>query len=191
VRVTGRVRCADPIVTPSADRLVALHRDVEVQLPSGGWRTIERLRETRDFELWDHAGALHIDPATAEEPLVVFPHVWHGRPDELGNEYRAAVARLAAEGADPVAARAVTRMVSVIDRLLVLAEIRREPDGVVSLMPPAGGYVISALELADAMRLLGGPRKALLLASAGALGVGILVALAGLALLAWELLLGA
>ncbi|MGH2416696.1 MAG: hypothetical protein ACRDFY_00035, partial [Candidatus Limnocylindria bacterium] len=42
VRVVGRLRCADPILTAEGDRLVALHRDVEVQLAHGGWRTIER-----------------------------------------------------------------------------------------------------------------------------------------------------
>ena len=30
VRVVGRVRCSDPIVTPQGDRLVAFHRDVEL-----------------------------------------------------------------------------------------------------------------------------------------------------------------
>jgi hypothetical protein len=184
VRVAGRIRCPDPIVTPTDDRLVALHRDVELQMPGGGWRTIERLRETRGFELWDHAGALPIDPAGAAEPLVVIPHVWRGTPDELGVEHRAAVARLAAQGGGPRAARAVTRMVAVIERLLVLAEVRRAPDGTVSLVPPTGGYVISALELDDAMRLLGGPRKRLLLASAAALGVGAALVLIGALLLA-------
>jgi hypothetical protein len=191
IRVAGRIRCPDPLVTPTDDRLVALHRDVELQLPGGGWRTIERMRETRGFELWDHAGALPIDPAGASEPLVVIPHVWAGAPDELGEEHRAAVARLTTEGGGPRAARATTRMVSVIERLLVLAEVRRAPDGTVSLVPPAGGYVISALELDDAMRLLGGPRKGLLLASAAALGVGVALALIGAVLMAAELLAAA
>src|SRR3989304_2233752 len=33
VRVVGRIRCGDPIVTAEDDRLVAVHRDVEVPLP--------------------------------------------------------------------------------------------------------------------------------------------------------------
>lgn len=188
VRVAGRIRCPDPIVTATDDRLVALHRDVELQLPAGGWRMIERLRETRSFELWDHGGAMPIDPAEAAEPLVVIPHVWRGSPDELAVEHRPAVARLAAEGGDPRAARAVTRMVSVVEHLLVLAEVRRATDGTVSLVPPAGGYVISGMELDDAMRLLGGPRKGLLLGSAAVLGIGLAMALVGGLLLAAEFL---
>jgi hypothetical protein len=78
-------------------------------------------------------------------------------------------------------------MVSVVERLLVLGEVRRASDGTVSLVPPAGGYVISALELDDAMRLLGGPRKALLLASTAALGLGLALVLVGALLLGTEL----
>lgn len=179
VRVVGRIRCADPILTPQGDRLVALHRDVEVRLARGGWRTIERRRETRGFELWDHGGSLPIDPAEAAEPLVVIPHVWRGGPAELGAEHRAALVRLTAEGGDPSAARSITRMLSVIERLLVLAAVRRAVDGTIFLVPPPGGYVISALELDDAMRLLGGPRRGLLLGATAAIGVGILLAVAG------------
>jgi hypothetical protein len=188
VRVAGRIRCPDPIVTPNDDRLVALHHDVEVQMPDGGWRTIERVRETRDFELWDHAGALPMDAAEAAEPLIVIPHVWRGPPGELGMEHRAALARLTAEGGDPPVARSVTRMVSVVERLLVLADVRRAPDGGVALVPPPGGYLISAMALDDAMRLLGGSRKGLLLASASAVGLGVVLALVGAVLLAVALL---
>lgn len=188
VRVAGRIRCADPIVTQQGDRLVALHRDVEVLLPRGGWRTIERRRETRPFELWDHGGSLAIDSAAAAEPLVVIPHVWRGDPAELGAEHLAALARLTAEGGAPTAARSVTRMLSVVERLQVLAAVHRAPDGSVSLLPPPGGYVISALELDDAMRLLGGPRKGLLVGAAVAIGLGALLAVAGAVAVAVSLL---
>src|ERR1700694_5192574 len=50
VRGGGRIRCGDRIVTAEGDRLVAFHRDVEVGVARGGWRSIERLRETRSFE---------------------------------------------------------------------------------------------------------------------------------------------
>jgi hypothetical protein len=190
VRVAGRIRCADPILTPQGDRLVALHRDVEVLLPSGGWRTIERRRETRPFELWDHAGSVPIDSANAAEPLVVIPHVWRGEPAELGADYRGALARLSAEGRAPTAARSVTRMLSVVERLQVLAVVNRAPAGAVSLAPPPGGYVISALELDDAMRLLGGPRKGLLVAAAVAIGLGALLAVPGAVLVLASLLSG-
>lgn len=188
VRVVGRIRCAEPIITSQDDRLVAFHRDVEVATPRGGWRSIERLRETRSFELWDHDGSLEVDPAQAAEPLVVLPHVWAGPVEELDETYAGALARVAAEQGQPVRARSTTRMVSVIDRLLVLAAVTRGSDGRVALAPPRGGYVVSALELDDAMRLLGGPHRRLMLAGVAAaalsvvlLGAAVLVVVVGLA----------
>lgn len=189
VRVLGRVRCTEPIVTGEDERLVALHRDVEVALPRGGWRSIERLRETRSFELWDHDGSLTVDPASAAEPLVVLPHVWTGAASELDESYAPALARLAAEQDRPQDARATTRMVSVIDRLLVLATVRRDDAGRIGLAPPPGGYVVTSLELDDAMRLLGGPQPRRMLAGIAAIAASVPLLAAG-ALLATMRILG-
>lgn len=175
VRVIGRIRCAEPIVSSQDDRLVAFHRDVEVATPRGGWRSIERLRETRSFELWDHDGSLQVDPAQAAEPLVVLPHVWTGLADELDETYAGALARVTAEQGPPTQARSSTRMVSIVDRLLLLASITRDGQGRVALAPPPGGYLLSALELDDAMRLLGGRHPRLMLAGTAAVALAAAV----------------
>lgn len=186
VRVVGRIRCPDAIVTAADDRLVALHRDVEVLLPDGSWRSIERIRESRGFELWDHDGSLTIDAADAAEPLVSIPHVWRGRADELGDaRHRSAIERLTQEGHTPSEARSVTRMISVVERLLVLAQVERA-GAEVRLVPPPGGYVISDLELPDAMRLLGGPGRWRLLVGIALLIAGVILAAASL--LGWLLI---
>lgn len=185
VRVTGRIRCPDPIVSADAERLVALHRDIEVRVADGRWRTIEQLRETRGFELYDHDGSLPLDASLAAEPLVAIPRVWRGSVDELTDDaHRAAVERLEQEGKRPVAARSVTRTISVVDRLLVLARPQRSATGTLTLAPPDGGFVISALDLPAAMRLLGGTRRGWVLAGAACIGLGCLVAVAGLVVLA-------
>jgi hypothetical protein len=181
VRVSGRIRCPDPIVTDDDERLVALHRDVEVRLGNGRWRTIERLRETRGMELWDHDGSLPLDLSRAAEPLVTIPYVWRGQVAELEQDaHRAAVQRLEQEGLRPGEARAVTRTISTVDRLLVLAWPRRTVDGEVTLDPPPGGHVVSALELPDAMRLLGGRGRRRLLAGFALIGVGGIAGVAGI-----------
>lgn len=187
VRLVGRVRCPNPLVTADGDRLVAYHRDVEVRLPSGAWRIVDRLRETRSFDLWDHDGSLRVDPVEAAEPLVTIPKVWDGDPAELDATFRPAVERLAAEHGSPSAARATTRTISVTDRLLVLARAERDAPGRVELRPPRGGYVISALALDDAMRLLGGRRRRLLLAAVAVVALGMVLATLGgiLALAGW------
>jgi hypothetical protein len=194
VRVSGRIRCPEPIVTDRDERLVALHRDVRVRLPRGEWRSIERIRETRGFELWDHDGSLAIDPAEAAEPLVSIPHVWRGTTDALRDpSHLAALARLGATASNGEVAtdgdgedwpaESVTRMVSVVERLLVLAIAERAPDGLTRLRPPQGGYVIATLELADAMRLLGGRRPRVMLGGVAMIVLGGVAALAGLATL--------
>jgi len=191
VRLAGRIRCADPIVTPQGDRLVAFHRDVEVSLPNGGWRNIERLRETRSFELWDHDGWLTVDPAQAAEPLVVLPRIWEGGVAELDEGFRPAVERLTAQGLPPTRARATTRTLSVVDRLLVLAEVESLPSGGPSLFPPRGGYVISSLDLDAAMRVLGGPHRARLLAGAAGIVIGLAGMVVGIGLATGALIAGA
>jgi hypothetical protein len=176
VRIAGRIRCPDPLVNARGERLVARHRDVQVQPGGRGWRSIERIRESRGFELWDHGGSLAVDPAQAAEPLVVIPHVWRGSTTELQDPpHLAAVERL---GGGPMPARSITRTVSVVDRLLLLASVVRDEAGTLWLRPPAAGYVISTVELDDAMRLLGGPHRRVLLVGYGLLGLGALLAVA-------------
>jgi hypothetical protein len=181
-RVSGRIRCRDPLLAPGGERLVAYHRDVEVRLPRIGWRSVERLREARSFELWDHDGSLTVDPSLAAEPLLTIPSVWRGAPAELEEPHASAAMRLAERhGEAAVEARATTRTVSVTDRLLVLARVARGPGGGVTLEPPEGGYVITNLALDEAMRLLGGRHRRLTAAAVAGLGAGAILAVVGLA----------
>lgn len=178
VRVAGRIRCRDPLETGGGERLVAFHRDVEVTA-GGRWRRVERLRETRSFELWDHDGSLTVDPAAAAEPLVVIPKVWRGDPTQLEEPHISAVARLVERHGPATAARSVIRTIDVTDRLLVVARAVRGDDGRVRLEPPAGGFVITTLALPDAMRLLGGPRRRLAALAVIGLGFGLALAVIG------------
>jgi hypothetical protein len=173
VRVAGRIRCREPLEMGGGERLVAFHRDVEVRI-GDAWRSVERLRESRSFELWDHDGSLAIDPARVAEPLICIPKVWRGSPAELEEPHASAVARLAERHGAIDEARAVTRSLDVTDRLLVLARPVRDETGRVILEPPDGGYLITNLALGDAMRLLGGRSRRL--AASGVIGLGVGVA---------------
>ncbi len=158
---------------------MAYHRDVEVQLPGVGWRSVERLRETRSFQLWDHDGSLTVDLARAAEPLVAIPAVWRGVAADLVDPHASAVRQLERRHGAALAARSTTRVIHVTDRLLLLAEVRGSGTNT-SLEPPPGGYVVSALPLPDAMRLLGGRRR-LMAGSMIGIGIGLLAAVIGLA----------
>lgn len=188
VRVSGRIRCRDPLHVAGGERLVAYHRDVEVRI-GRTWRTVERLRETRSFELWDHDGSITVDPAGAAEPLVVIPKVWRGAPDELEEPHASAVARLAERHGQASAARATTRTINVTDQLLVLGRPRRD-GGRVRLEAPDDGYVITALDLDDAMRLLGGRHRRAAAGAVIAIGIGVaLLAIGGVGAAAAAILL--
>lgn len=174
VRVSGRIRCREPLDAGDGERLVAFHRDVEVRIGST-WRSVERMRETRSFELWDHDGSVTIDPVAAAEPLISIPHVWRGGPDELDEPHASAAARLSERHGPITEARAITRSINVTDRLLVLGRPSRDDHGRARLDAPDGGYLLSTLALDDAMRLLGGRHRRA--AAAGVVGIGISVAL--------------
>ena len=190
VRVAGRIRCTDPLVSADDERLVAYHRDVEI-LAGGRWRTVERLRETRSFDLWDHDGSIGLDPAAAAEPLVTIPKVWRGAPDALEEPHASAARRLAERHGPLNAARSTVRTIGVTDRLLVLARPVRGSDGIMRLEPPPGGFLITNLALPDAMRVLGGSRRRLAAASVIGIGLGIAVAAcSGVAALLALLLVG-
>lgn len=174
VRVSGRIRCREPLDAGDGELLVAFHRDVEVHT-GGRWRSVERLRETRSFELWDHDGSITIDPARAAEPLITIPKVWRGRPDELEEPHASAAARLSERHGAAGEARAITRTINVTDRLLILGHPVRRADGSTTLEAPDGGYLVTNLGLDDAMRLLGGRNRRA--AAGGVIGLGIAVAL--------------
>jgi len=174
VRVSGRIRCREPLDAGDGEQLVAFHRDVEVRA-GGRWRSVERMRESRSFELWDHDGSLTLDPARAAEPLITIPQVWRGSPDALEEPHASSAARTGERFGTVTAARAVTRTINVTDRLLVLARPVRDADGHVRLEPPAGGYLVTNLALDDAMRVLGGRNRRA--AAAGVIGLAVAAAL--------------
>jgi hypothetical protein len=188
VRVVGRVRCRDPLEMGGGERLVAFHRDVEVRI-GRTWRTVERMRETRSFDLWDHDGSLVVDPAEAAEPLIVIPGVWRGDPARLEEPHASAVARLGAREGVPSEARAITRGLNVTDRLMLLARATRDDAGRTTLAPPDGGFLVTNLAIDDAMRLLGGRNRRLVAAGVAGLAISIaLLAIGGIGALASALL---
>jgi hypothetical protein len=180
VRIEGRVRCADPIVTPDGDRLALLHRDLELQSSDGQWRTIERVRDARPVDLWQRSASVRLDLAQIAEPLIAIPLVWEGNPAELSTALRPAVERVRVEHGRARLARATTRQVLLVDELIVLATPGRDDDGKLRLHPPPGGYLVTNADLDVAMRLLAGPHRRRMVAGYALAFGALLVALAGL-----------
>ena len=82
------------------------------------------------------------------------------------------LARLVERHGPAVEARATTRTLNVTDHLRLLARARLDEAGRPRLEPPGGGYLVTNLELDEAMRLLGGHNRRLVAASI----VGLFVA---------------
>ncbi len=184
VRVEGRVRCADPILTPDGEKLAVRHRDVEVQQADGRWRVIERLRETRAIDLWQRSTSVSVDLDQLAEPLITIPHVWEGSPDELDATHQPAVARLTADEQPPIRARATTRQVMLVDELIILAIPLPGDDGMLRLAAPPGGFLVATVELDVALRLLAGPHRRRMIAGyAVAAGGAVTLVVAGVLLL--------
>ena len=179
VRIEGRVRCADPIETPTGERLALLHRDLELQSPDGRWRTIERVRDARLVDLWQRSASVRLDLARVAEPLIAIPLVWEGDPTELGAALQPALERVRAEHGPPQLARATTRQVLLVDELIVLARPARGDDGKLRLDPPPGGYLVTNVDLDVAMRLLAGPHRSRMVAGYALAVVALVVMAAG------------
>jgi hypothetical protein len=118
---------------------------------------------------------LSVDPSLAAEPLIVIPNVWRGDPAELQEPHASAVARLVERHGPAVEARATTRTINVTDRLRLLARATLDEGGRPRLEPPDGGYLVTNLELDEAMRLLGGGNRRLVTASVAGLLVSSLL----------------
>ena len=153
-----------------------------------GWRVIDVAVRSLPFVISDARSAINISTADLGEGLVVVERRWEGSVTELhaaGREYQspetaALVARLAVS--DPTrGARVGLEQISNLDRATAAGQLA---DG--ELRAGAGRpLVVTTLERAEALRLLGGEGRGRLASSAVALGLlalGVLLLLGGIAL---------
>ena len=154
----------------------------------GGWRVIETAERSLPFVVSDPSNSISIATADLADGLVVVERRWEGSVAELhaaGREYQrpetaALVAALATS--DPTrGARVGLEQVSNLDRATAAGQL---VDG--ELRAGAGRpLVVTTLERADALRLLGGEARGRLVSSTLALAllaIGLLLLLGGVAL---------
>ena len=154
----------------------------------GGWRVIDTAERSLPFVVSDPSNSISIATADLADGLVVVERRWEGSVAELhaaGREYQrpetaALVAALATS--DPTrGARVGLEQVSNLDRATAAGQL---VDG--ELRAGAGRpLVVTTLERADALRLLGGEARGRLVSSTLALAllaIGLLLLLGGVAL---------
>ena len=154
----------------------------------GGWRVIDTAERSLPFVVSDPSNSISIATADLADALVVVERRWEGSVAELhaaGREYQrpetaALVAALATS--DPTrGARVGLEQISNLDRATAAGQL---VDG--DLRAGAGRpLVVTTLERADALRLLGGEARGRLVSSTLALAllaIGLLLLLGGVAL---------
>ena len=154
----------------------------------GGWRVIDTAERSLPFVVSDPSNSISIAIADLADGLVVVERRWEGSVAELhaaGREYQrpetaALVAALATS--DPTrGARVGLEQISNLDRATAAGQL---VDG--ELRAGAGRpLVVTTLERADALRLLGGEARGRLVSSTLALAllaIGLLLLLGGVAL---------
>ena len=154
----------------------------------GGWRVIDTAERSLPFVVSDPSNSISIATADLADALVVVERRWEGSVAELhaaGREYQrpetaALVAALATS--DPTrGARVGLEQISNLDRATAAGQL---VDG--ELRAGAGRpLVVTTLERADALRLLGGEARGRLVSSTLALAllaIGLLLLLGGVAL---------
>jgi hypothetical protein len=154
----------------------------------GGWRVIDTAERSLPFVVSDPSNSISIATADLADGLVVVERRWEGSVAELhaaGREYQrpetaALVAALATS--DPTrGARVGLEQVSNLDRATAAGQL---VDG--ELRAGAGRpLVVTTLERADALRLLGGEARGRLVSSTltlALLAIGLLLLLGGVAL---------
>ena len=155
---------------------------------TGGWRVIDTAERSLPFVVSDPSSSISIATADLADGLVVVERRWEGSVAELhaaGREYQrpetaALVAALATS--DPKrSARVGLEQISNLDRATAAGQL---VDGV--LRAGAGRpLVVTTLERADALRLLGGEGRGRLASSTLALALlalGVLLLIGGIAL---------
>lgn len=154
----------------------------------GGWRVIDTAERSLPFVVSDPSSSISVATADLADGLVVVERRWEGSVAELhaaGREYQrpetaALVAALATS--DPTrGARVGLEQISNLDRATAAGQL---VDG--ELRAGAGRpLVVTTLERADALRLLGGEARGRLVSSTLALAllaIGLLLLLGGVAL---------
>ena len=163
----------------------------------GGWRVIDTAERSLPFVVSDPSNSISIATADLADGLVVVERRWEGSVGELhaaGREYQrpetaALVAALATS--DPTrGARVGLEQISNLDRATAAGQLVNG-----ELRAGAGRpLVVTTLERADALRLLGGEARGRLVNSTLALAllaIGLLLLLGGVALALASPVLGA
>ena len=172
VRVDGRID-SDEEFEDDAHRPLVL-RLSRLELDRGGrWEAIETTREAVPFVVGAGPAAIEVDRDALDEGLVVLPREATGRAADVAD-------RMPAGTAPDLPVRYVIRQVSSVEHAAVLGVPVVGEDGKARMTAGLGRpLILTTLETDEALRLLGGGRRARSALAFCLLGIGALVLTAG------------
>jgi len=179
VRVDGRIDSEEDF--EDADHRPLVFRRTRLEARNGsGWQAFEDRRERVAFQVNEGLSSITVDDAALDAGLVVVPRESVGVASDLGD-------RVPAEMPSATPVRARIEQVSSVEHAVVLGvpvADAGEPRMTAGLGRP---LVLTTLEPAEAMRVLTGGRTTRPRVAAVLLGVGVVLAAAGVAwgFLAW------
>jgi len=152
VRVEGRIDSEEAFEDAARRPLVFRRTRLQVRERTG-WRTFEDGREQVPFEVGDGLRAIRVDSDALDEGLIVIPRESTGQVSDVAD-------RAPSDLAPTARARAIVEQISAVEQAVVLGVPVAEPDGTIRLTAGLGRpLILTTLEPAEAMRVLGEGRR--------------------------------
>jgi hypothetical protein len=175
VRIDGRIDSETEFEDVDHRPLVLRRTRIQV-LDEGGWRDLEVAHEVVPFEIREGLDGIAIDGESVADGLVVMPRESVGVVGDLGD-------RVPDDLPDDLPARVVVELVTSVEHAIALGVPALDASGRPRLGPGRGRpLVLSTLEPAEAIRIIGAGSAARSRLAAALLLVAGLLVIVGLAL---------
>jgi hypothetical protein len=176
VRVHGRISSDEEFPDENDRPLVYRRKRIELQDANGNWRDEASETEAVPFGVESRTSYIAVDGSRLAAGLVVIPRVAEGVAADLPAEFAADV--------EPSArARLLVEQISAVEHAWVAGVPRIEPGPGTQAVISAGlgrPLIVTTLEIADAMRVLGEGRRLSMAISAGLVVLGAILVVAAL-----------
>jgi hypothetical protein len=184
VKVHGRISSDEEFPDEHDRPLVYRRKRLQWQEPDGKWKTSTGDVEGVPFGIESRDTFIGIDSAKLTNGLLVVPRTAEGTATDLPADYRS---DLPPEVPPTAPTRLVIEQVSAVEHATVSGVPTMGSNGQPTMTSGFGRpLILTTLEVADAMRLIGGGRVLRAFASAALYGLGVLLLIgAGIAFLLW------
>jgi hypothetical protein len=180
VQVRGRIDAEEPFEDADHRPLVFRRTRLEANLDTG-WKPFEDDRQSVPFDVREGGAAIRIDDAKLSDGLVVVPRISEGVAADLAD-------RAPTDVPPTTPVRVTIEQLSSVEHAVVVGMPVAVDGGVLLTAGLDRPLILTTLERAEAMRLLGGGGQAKARIVAALMGIGLAFVVSGLALALAQLL---